>query len=92
MRYGFICYLVFINLIAIILTIRDKHTAQQHRWRVPEATLLWVSILGGSLGMYTTMRLIHHKTQHRKFMWGIPAIFVGQLVIFFLVIRYVPFY
>ncbi|WP_411655306.1 hypothetical protein [Anaeromassilibacillus sp. SJQ-1] len=42
--------------------------------------------------MYTTMRLIHHKTQHRKFMWGIPAIFVGQLVIFFLVIRYVPFY
>ncbi|WP_411655305.1 DUF1294 domain-containing protein [Anaeromassilibacillus sp. SJQ-1] len=37
MRYGFIYYLVFINLIAIILTIRDKHAAQQHRWRVPEA-------------------------------------------------------
>ena len=51
MRYGFIYYLVFINLIAIILTIRDKHAAQQHRWRVPEATLLWVSILGGSLGI-----------------------------------------
>ena len=35
-------YLLAINLIGIALTIHDKRAAQRHRWRVPEATLLWV--------------------------------------------------
>ena len=83
-------YLLAINLIGIALTIHDKRAAQRHRWRVPEATLLWGSALGGSVGMYAAMRLIHHKTQHRKFMWGIPAIFAAQVVLLILVIQY-PF-
>ena len=83
-------YLLAINLIGIALTIHDKRAAQRHRWRVPEATLLWVSALVGSVGMYAAMRLIHHKTQHRKFMWGIPAIFAAQVALWILVIQY-PF-
>ncbi len=83
-------YLAAINLIAVFLTVHDKRAAQRHRWRVPEATLLWVSALGGSVGMYLTMRIIHHKTQHRKFMWGIPAIFAVQVVLIVLAAYYSP--
>ena len=46
--------------------------------RVPERTLLIISALGGSIAMLITMRTIRHKTQHMKFMIGIPAIIVAQ--------------
>ena len=78
------------NLAVALLYGWDKRLAVRGRRRVPEATLLWVSALGGSVGMYAAMRLIHHKTQHRKFMWGIPAIFAAQVVLLILVIQY-PF-
>lgn len=83
-------YLAAINLFAVVLTVHDKRAAKRRRWRVPEATLLLVSALGGSVGMYIVMRLIHHKTQHRKFMWGIPAIFAAQVALVILAILYLP--
>lgn len=46
--------------------------------RIPEKTLLIISALGGSVAMLITMRAIRHKTQHMKFMLGIPAIIVAQ--------------
>ncbi len=46
--------------------------------RVPEKTLLIIAALGGSIAMLITMRTIRHKTQHMKFMIGIPAIIVAQ--------------
>lgn len=49
--------------------------------RVPEKTLLIISALGGSIAMLITMRAIRHKTQHMKFMIGIPAIIVAQCVL-----------
>lgn len=74
-------YLLVINLIAVILTIYDKKCAQQGRWRIPEATLLWISAFGGAVGMYITMKRIRHKTQKKKFMLGIPVIFMMELVV-----------
>ncbi len=46
--------------------------------RVPEKTLLIISALGGSIAMLITMRAIRHKTQHAKFMVGIPVIILLQ--------------
>lgn len=66
------------SLLAIILTISDKIKAKKSLWRVHEATLIMVSVLGGSVMMYLTMRLIRHKTRHGKFMVGIPIIIVLQ--------------
>lgn len=85
----FIIYLCLINLFAIILTIVDKRAAIVGNWRVPEKTLLVVSALGGSVGMYAVMRLIHHKTRHAKFMVGIPVIFLLQCGVVFLVMKYI---
>ncbi len=81
-------YLILINLIAVIVTIYDKLCAVKRRWRVKESTLLILSALGGSISMYITMLLIRHKTRHIKFMLGIPLILIFQLLIAFLIWRY----
>ncbi len=75
-----IVHLCLISLIAIIITVADKIKAKRGKWRVPEATLLIVSALGGSAAMYITMQLIRHKTKHKKFMIGIPIILLMQII------------
>lgn len=84
-----IIYLIAINIVAIAVTIYDKLCAVHKRWRVKESTLLLISALGGSVGMYVTMHIIRHKTKHMKFMLGIPVILILQLLIIFLVWRFV---
>nr|WP_316613696.1 DUF1294 domain-containing protein [uncultured Ruminococcus sp.] len=81
-------YLILINIIAVIVTIHDKHAAVKGNWRVKERTLLLLSALGGAPAMYLTMLLIRHKTQKPKFMLGIPLIFFAELIIIYLVLRY----
>ena len=81
-------YLILINLIAVIVTIYDKLCAVKRRWRVKESTLLLLSALGGSICMYITLLLIRHKTRHIKFMLGIPLILIIQIIIVFLIWRY----
>ncbi len=74
-------YLICISLVSAVVTIADKRKAGKGAWRVPEATLLFFSALGGSVAMYLTMHLIRHKTKHIKFMLGIPLIIVFQIII-----------
>ncbi len=76
-----IIYLLIINIVAIIITGYDKLCAKRHSWRVKERTLMLISAIGGSVGMYVTMQLIRHKTRHIKFMLGIPLIIVLQIVL-----------
>ena len=78
--YGTIIYLVLINIFAVFITVADKQKAKHNRWRIKEADLLLVSALGGAVGMYITMRIIHHKTRKAKFMAGIPVIFFTELI------------
>lgn len=87
MPYYIYCwiYLIIINLTAMFVTIYDKHNAQRHRTRIPERTLLLLAALGGSITMLITMKQIHHKTRHKKFMVGIPIILTLQAAsVFFL--------
>ncbi len=79
-------HLVMINIFAVYQTVRDKALSNVPKdspdyWRVPEAQLLLISALGGSVAMYLTMQTIRHKTQHPKFMIGIPAIMILQLAL-----------
>lgn len=77
-EYG-IFYLIFISALSVITCVLDKLMAKRGGRRVPEKTLFILSILGGSLAMYLTMRSIRHKTKHKRFMIGIPLIFIFQL-------------
>lgn len=81
--YILIIYLIVINIVSIALTVYDKYCAVKRRWRIKESTLLLLSSIGGSIGMYLTMHIIRHKTRHIKFMLGIPVILIIQVIIIF---------
>lgn len=45
-----IIYLAAMSLVTFILFGADKHKAKTHKWRIPEKTLLGLSLLGGFAG------------------------------------------
>ena len=57
----------------------DKYKARKGRWRISEATLLMMAVIGGSIGAWGGMRLWHHKTMHREFQHDIPVIIIMQI-------------
>lgn len=81
MKY-FYLYLLFINVIAVIVCFADKIKAKNGSYRISEKTLFAISVLGGSVGMYAAMKTIRHKTKHKRFMIGIPLIIILQLLFF----------
>lgn len=74
-------YLLVVNIVGIIVTVYDKLAAERNKWRVRERTLFILSALGAGISVYITMLLIRHKTKHKSFMIGIPAITALELVI-----------
>lgn len=79
-------YILIISVISVVMIIRDKSCAKKGKWRVPEKTLFILSALGGSVAMYITMKAIRHKTQHKRFMIGIPVIMIVQALMILAVI------
>lgn len=76
-------YFVFINVLTFLLYGIDKWKARRGKWRIPEETLIWLVIVGGSIGALLGMYLFRHKTKHKKFTLGIPAIFLIQMGLFY---------
>jgi len=70
--------LLIINLVAFVAYGIDKYKAKHAKWRTPEATLLLLAAVGGSIGAWLGMKVWHHKTLHKKFRYGVPAIMVLQ--------------
>ena len=75
----FVIYLIVINLIAVILTVADKYKAIKGKYRISEDLLLTVALIGGSVGEYITMKAVHHKTKHKKFMIGLPLMILSLI-------------
>ena len=74
-------YLLAVNITSFILYGIDKYKAKNGRWRISEATLLLMAVIGGSIGAWAGMRLWHHKTMHKKFKYGIPVIIIIQVAL-----------
>lgn len=74
--YVIISYFVMMNLVGFISMGMDKRKARKHQWRIPEATLFTIVLLGGVIGSIIGMRLFRHKTMHMKFVVGMPVILV----------------
>ena len=68
-----IIYLIGINVVTFFIYGIDKWKARRGKWRIPEDTLIWLAIAGGSIGALLGIYLFRHKTQHKKFTLGIPA-------------------
>ena len=74
-------YLIAINVVAFFLYGIDKWKAKRSKWRISEATLLGLAVIGGSIGAWLGMKVWHHKTMHKKFKYGIPLILMAQIAI-----------
>ncbi|MGM9614446.1 MAG: DUF1294 domain-containing protein [Oscillospiraceae bacterium] len=81
-------YLELVNLAAFALYGLDKYRAKRGRWRIPEATLILIAVIGGSIGALGGMYLFRHKTRKPRFSVGVPVI-LGMQVLFFLLLFYV---
>ncbi len=62
-----------------------KWKAKQGSWRISEATLLILAVIGGSIGALLGMKVWHHKTMHKKFKYGLPLILLCQIALFYFI-------
>ena len=83
----YLLYLAIINLIGFFIMFIDKQRAIHKEWRIPERTLINISIIGGSIGMLIGMSTFRHKTQHKKFTLGVPAILIVQFAIILFLLK-----
>ena len=87
-------YLAVINVVTFFMYGVDKWKAKRSKWRIPEATLLLLAVLGGSIGAWLGMKVWHHKTLHKggtrdvdnivggyQFRYGVPIIIIVQLAL-----------
>lgn len=75
--------LVVLNLATFIVYGIDKLKSKSKKGarRIPERILLILAAIGGSIGALLAMRTFRHKTQHAKFMYGVPAILILQVAL-----------
>ena len=81
MTNALLYYLIVINIATFLVYGIDKWKAKQGSWRISEATLLILAVIGGSIGALLGMKIWHHKTMHKKFKYGLPLIFIIQILL-----------
>ena len=72
-------YFAAVNLIGFALMGIDKYKAKKRAFRIPEATLFIIAVIGGSIGSILGMYTFRHKTRHRSFVYGMPFILLVQI-------------
>ena len=80
-RHLILAYLAIITVVTFLVYGIDKWKAQHKRWRIPESALLGLAAIGGSVGAWLGMKVWRHKTQHKKFQYGVPAILAAQVAV-----------
>jgi len=73
--------LIGINLYMLSIFAWDKRAAKRGDRRVPEARLLWLAALGGSVGAVLAQQVFHHKTRKEPFRSILLAIAVGHIAL-----------
>ena len=73
--------LAAMNALTFALYGIDKSRARRGAWRIHESTLLGTAACFGALGALLGMYVFHHKTKHRAFALGVPALLLVQAVL-----------
>ena len=79
--FFFIAYLLVINIYGLCIMGIDKWKSSHKSRRIPEKILFIVAFIGGAAGIYSGMKVFHHKTLHNKFKYGIPPIVIADIII-----------
>ena len=85
MTQTIIYILICINVVTFLVYGIDKWKAKQGSWRISEATLLLLAVIGGSIGALLGMQVWHHKTMHLKFKYGLPLILLAQIALIYFI-------
>ena len=80
-------YLLIVNIVGFAMMGIDKQKAIRGAWRIPEASLFMVAIIGGSIGSILGMQLFRHKTKHWYFQYGMPAILILQILLLISILK-----
>ena len=81
-----IIYLLIINIIGFLIMLIDKKKAKYYKWRIPEKTIILITLLGGGIGTIAGMYIFRHKTKKIKFTLGLPTILIAEIIIIVYVI------
>ena len=79
-------YMLFINVVALIMYGVDKYKAVHSAWRISERVLLLVALIGGAMGAMIGMYLFRYKTHHARFVVLVPLFLVAQLYLVYLLL------
>ena len=74
-------YLLFINIVTFLAFAIDKRRAVKRKWRIPEKTLLGLSLIGGSAGGLIAMYCFRHKIRKPAFVYGLPIMLLVQVIV-----------
>jgi len=85
MANALLYYLIVINILTFAVYGIDKWKARQGSWRISEATLLMLAVIGGTIGALLGMQVWRHKTMHKKFKYGLPLILLAQIALIYLI-------
>ena len=77
-------YLAGLNFAGFVMMGVDKWKARKQAFRIPEASLFLIAVIGGSIGSIIGMYTFRHKTRHLTFVIGMPVILAIQLLLLFL--------
>jgi uncharacterized membrane protein YsdA (DUF1294 family) len=80
-------YLLLINAVGFGVMLYDKFLAKNNLRRIPEKTLFGIAVFGGSVGCIAGMYTVRHKTKHKSFTIGMPAILIAQLLLAFVIAK-----
>ena len=74
-------YLAAINILAFVLMGEDKKRAKAGEYRIKEGQFFFIAVIGGSVGSILGMYIFRHKTKHKYFVIGMPAILLMHVLI-----------
>ncbi|WP_343696160.1 DUF1294 domain-containing protein [Flavobacterium sp.] len=80
----FLLYFLVLNIFVFVLAGYDKYQARKNKRRVPENTLFFLELIGGTIGLLTAMFLFRHKTSKTSFIVKFILIFLIQVVLIYL--------
>lgn len=84
-------YFLIVNFLGFAAMGIDKHKAKAGSYRIPEATLFILALIGGSIGSTVGMFFFRHKTRHWYFVVFMPAILILQVIAVIAVCYFVNF-
>jgi len=83
-----IAYLLFASLAGFAMCAADKRRAEKRMHRIPERSFFLLAAAGGAFGVLIGMLFFRHKTRHRSFTIGIPAILLVHIAIIILLVYF----